>query len=595
MPLTSLKIPPGINKEDTDLTAEGQWADGDKVRFFRGQPQKIGGWQKANASTYYGICRSMLPWIDFSNKKWLAFGTHLKFYVYGNDFNDQTPLRSTVTLSTDPFTTVSGSATVTVAHTAHGALNNDFVTFSGAAAVNGITIDGNYQITYVDANSYTITHSSTASGNGSGGGASVEAKYEINTGGVDGVFGLGWGAGTWSSSTWGTARSASNIFIAPRSWSYATWGEDLIINPRGAGIYVWDASAGTGTTNRATLITNAPATANFVLVTPEARHLIAYGAHDGSNDNRLNIRWCSREDYTDWTPTATNTAGDKLIDTGTELLAATHTSREIIFWTDETAYTQQFIGGNEVFAFNHLGDGIGIRGPHAFTEYNDTVFWMGERDFFAYDGQVRRLPCSVKTHVFENLTTNQRQKCVAGVNRAFSEIWFFYPRTSNTEISHYVTYNFEDGTWAIGSLPRTAWVDASEFSDAPMAAGADNYLYDHETGVDADGSAMSVYIQSGDFDMGDGDYFLFADRFIPDFKAANGSTLAGTLNVTFKARRYPNGTQTTVGPFAITSSTTKKDFRMRGRQMNVRYGSDSTSDDWRAGSPRIRVRPDGGA
>lgn len=587
MPLNNLKIPPGVNNLNTALGSEGRWNDADKVRFFKGQPQKIGGWQKKNTSAFLGKCRRMRDWVSFAGLKWLALGTHLKLYAYGTGFSDITPLRSTDSLSTNPFDTTNTSAVVTVNHTSHGAGNNDFVTISGSAAVGGITPLGNYQITYVGPNSYTITHSSAATSTVTGGGgASVVAKYEITVGSDDGFFGLGWGAGTWGASTWGSARAVSNIFLFPRTWSLTMWGEDLIANPRGGGIYTWDTSVGTGT--RATVISGAPSTASFVLVTPESRHLVAYGAHDGVSDNKLNIRWCAREDYTAWTSSAINTAGDKLLDSGSDIIAALPTSREILIYTDVSVYSQQFIGGNEVFSFRQLGDVCGLRAPGAAVQFADIVYWMGVENFFLYDGQLRVIPCEVHDHVFNNINESQRGKIIAGINRDYTEVWWFYPRGAATENSHYVVYNFVDQTWTIGSLARTAWIDRGEVVAAPNAAGADGYLYEHETGTDDASSAMEVYVETGDFDLLDGDQFAYMDRIIPDFK-----DLTGTADITIKFRDYPQSTQRSKGPFAYTTDTTKIDFRGRGRQVAIRVGSDSVGDHWRYGTMRARLKTDG--
>jgi hypothetical protein len=586
MPLNNLKIPPGVNNLNTALGSEGRWNDADKVRFFKGQPQKIGGWQKKNTNTFLGKCRRMRDWVSFGGLKWLALGTHLKLYVYGTGFSDITPLRETQAL-TNPFDTTNLSAVVTVNDTAHGAVNNDFVTISGSAAVGGITPSGNYQITYVDPNSYTITHSSAATSSVTGGGgASVVAKYEITVGSDNGFFGLGWGAGTWGASTWGSARAVSNIFLFPRTWSLTMWGEDLIANPRGGGIYTWDTSVGTGT--RATVISGAPSTASFVLVTPESRHLVAYGAHDGVADNKLNIRWCAREDYTAWTPSAINTAGDKLLDSGSDIIAALPTSREILIYTDVSVYSQQFIGGNEVFSFRQLGDVCGLRAPGAAVQFADIVYWMGVENFFLYDGQLRVIPCEVHDHVFNNINESQRGKIIAGINRDYTEVWWFYPRGAATENSHYVVYNFVDQTWTIGSLARTAWIDRGEVVAAPNAAGADGYLYEHETGTDDASSAMEVYVETGDFDLLDGDQFAYMDRIIPDFK-----NLTGTADITIKFRDYPQSTQRSKGPFAYTTDTTKIDFRGRGRQVALRVGSSSVGDHWRYGTMRARLKTDG--
>ena len=295
----------------------------------------------------------------------------------------------------------------------------------------------------------------------------MERTYQINTGAINGFFGLGWGVGTYGASTYGTARATSNIFLQPRTWSFSLWGEDLIANPRGGAIYVWDTSTGTGT--RATAITGSPDTAEFILVTPESRHLIAFGAYDGSINNKLNIRWSDREDYTSWTAASSNRAGSKLLDRGSRIVSAQHTGREILVWTDDSLHSMQYIGGNEVFAFTTLGEsGVGIRGPHAKVSLNGVAFWMGASDFFMYDGRIQPLPCTVKSYVFDNMNDNQRDKCWAVLNREFNEIWWFYPDGSNDEISKCVIYNYLDRVWSIGSRMRTAGVDRSEVIAQPV-------------------------------------------------------------------------------------------------------------------------------
>ena len=586
MTLKKLKVAPGIRNENSDLGLEGAWKDGNRVRFYKGSPEKIGGWQKATTSEFKGLARGTKAWIDLQDKSWIGFGTHLKLYLWGTAFTDITPIRASSTIDSNPFTT-NATTTVSVNDTAHGAVVNDFVTFSGATTVDSLDMNAEWQITAItDDDNYTFTHTGTASGSSSGGGASVTAAYQINTGGANGVFGLGWGAGTWGSSTWGTARSSSNIFSFARTWSLDTFGEDLIANPRGGGIYRWDASVGVDT--RAAIVSNAPTTATFILTTPDSRQLIAFGAHDGVANNTLNIRWTDKEDATSWTSTATNSAGDRLLDTGSQILSAIRTEQEILVFTDESVYSMQFIGGNEVFAFHLLSEDAGQRGPHSAAVYQNKTYWMGTNNFYIHDGRVRILPCDVRSHVFDNLIDSQRDKCFAGVNREFNEIWWFYPTTAGTEIDKYVVYDIEENVWHIGDLARTAWEDRGEVWNAIHAFGATGALWNHETGVDDDTGGMSWHLEMGDMDIEDGENFAFIDKIIPDFE-----NLTGNITYTLKTRRYPRSGQIS----KTYTFTTGKEFlpvRARGRQIAIRMESSDVSQTFRLDSNNANSRADGG-
>lgn len=587
MELAKITLPPGILKNTTDLGAEGRWKDGDKIRFHNGLAQPIGGWAKQNTTPFLGVARGSLAWTSNDYDKYGAFGTHLKLYIWATDFTDITPLRASGTLGTDPFAMTNTSTTVTVTDTSHGAIAGDFVTFGGASASNGITVDGEYQIqTIVDADTYTITHSAAATGTGSGGGASVTYAYQINTGGVNGVFGLGWGAGTWGASTWGTARSTSNIFTAPRTWSLTLWGEDLIANPKGGGIYVWDTSVGAG--SRATAISGAPSTANFVLVSEQDRHLIAFGAHDGSLNQPMLIRWSDQEDYTTWTASATNTAGDKLLRGGSEILAAIPTQGEILVLTDNNAHSMQFIGGNFVFSFQEVGQNCGIIGPHAGVSVDGRIFYMGQHDFFMYDGRIRTLPSDVHEFVFRDIEVNQRAKAFAGHNPDFDEVWWFFPSEGELEPDKYVIYDYAQNIWSCGSLSRTTWVSAAHVYANPLATDSSGYVYAHESGHSDDGSDLSAYVESGDFDLGDGTKMMFVDRLVPDF-----ADQVGDVTATLKTRKWPNGSQTSKGPYTLSTSTDMVNVRARGRQAAVRLASSGTSNFWRLGTLRARIKPDG--
>ena len=584
-----LKIRPGLVTVETDRGAEGYWKDGNRIRFWNGLPQKIGGWAKNGTATFLGKARGVIDWLTLSSERFIAIGTHLKLYVWkGGVFSDITPIRETQSpLPNNPFATTNASAVVTVTDTAHGATDGDYVTFSGAAAVAGITISGEYALTYVDANTYTITHSAAANATTTGGGAAVVGAYQISVGASQSTPGLGYGAGAYGASTYGTARSVSSILNAARTWSLDHWGEDLIANPRGGGIYVWDASTGVGT--RATLISGAPTTAKSVFVSEEDRHLVALGAHDGSANDPLLVRWSDTEDYTDWTATEENTAGDKRLDGGNELMCAVKMTGGRLIHSDTEAWFMTFDGPPYTYGFLSKGKNGHIRSPNAAVAIDDRAYWMGKNNFHIYDGSVRVLPCPVHNHVFEDINDSQSTMVFAGVNLTYQEVWWLYPSANATECDRYVLFNTKEGTWSFGELARTAFVGNSKVFTNAYALGTDGYLYDHETGVSDDGQAMGDYLESGDFDIGDGAQLMHIGGAVPDFKI-----LTGSVSATFKGRRYPQDAeqqQTTAE--TITSSTKRISPRMRCRQIALRIESNVAGDNWRMGTWNLELRPHG--
>lgn len=591
MPLKDLVLQPGLYTINTDRGAKGRYKNGNHVRFFQGLPQKIGGWERfSTLSTYAGKARAVIDWQSLAVEKLISIGTHLKLYVLsGGQLADITPIRESGTLGADPFETTNGSAVVNVSDTAHGLLAGDYVHYSGASAVGGITIDGEYTVTSVtNADKYTITHSAAATSDAVGGGASVDYEYEIHVGSGDSTLGLGWGAGAWGGSTWGTARSVTNFLAMCRIWSFDNWGEDLIACPRGGSIYVWDTSAGLAS-NRATLITQAPSTAKAIFVSPENRHLVALGAHDGSNDDALLIRWCDSEDYTVWTEDPTVTAGQKRIDQGNEIYCGVKTRGETLIFTDSAIVAMKFEGPPYTFGFDYIGANGGLAGPNAVKEFNGTVYWMGNGNFFVYDGQVNPLPCEVLNHVFDDINWTQRAKVYAGANRRYSEVWWLYCTEDSTECDAYVLYNTVEKTWSFGTLARTVIVADSDTFEDPYAAGTDGYLYYHEQGTDANGSAMTAYVESGDIDIGEGEYEMQIKKLVPDFV-----TLDGSVSVTLNGKRYPQASSTrTTGPKTVTSSTEYINPRMRARQVSIRIESSAVGDDWRMGIMRVELVPHG--
>lgn len=644
MPLTKLAFRPGIQKEITSYSNEGGWNDCDKVRFRAGFAEKIGGWQKFATNSYLGTARALHPFVALDKSRYVGVGTNKKYYLHlGGDFIDITPLRLTTAAGDATFAASNGSSTITVTETNHQAVAGDFVTFTGAATLGGLitadVLNQEYEIqSIVDTNSYTIIArtagttiqsltddgsinrtpvTANASDTGNGGG-SVVAAYQINTGLDTSVQGNGWGAGTWGRSTWnGDADvvGSNQAFSILRIWTHDNFGEDLLMNVRDGDIYYWDASVGTSTravklSLRSDADVGTPTVAKKVIVSDVDRHVICFGCDSiteiGTQDPLL-IRFSSQEDPTTWIPSATNTAGDLRIGSGSEIVAAVETRQQILVITDVSVHAMQFLGPPFIFGVQMISENTTIQGPQAAIAVDDTVFWMGLQEFYVYSGSVRKLACSVKDHIFSDFNSEQSEKVIAGINSSFGEIWWFYPSASSTENDKYVIYNYEQQIWYIGSLARTAWLDRG-VNDFPIAANVDKYLYNHEFGFD-DGSTngpISAHIESSQMDIQDGDGFLFIRRVLPDitFRDSTGSGGSNpSANFILKARNFPGAdysssetssnsiTQTSTSP--IEQFTDQVHVRIRGRSFALRVESTAEGVGWRLGSPRVDIRPDG--
>jgi len=593
MALTDIPFKAGVFTDATprDVGKAGYWKSADKVRFYDGLPAKIGGWTRGvEDAQFEGRARGVCDWRSYRSQVFIAFGTHLKLYVWqGGTYSNITPLASSGQL-TNPFSTTDTLAAVSVMDTAHGREVGDYVEFTNATAVGGITISGEYTVTSVtNINEYVITHSSPATSTAGPGGGTVDYEYEISVGTVDSIAGLGWGAGSFGSSTWGTPRSVTDFLAAARTWAIEQWGEDVICNPRAGGIYVWDSSAGTSA--RATLITQAPASANAVLVSPEDRHLIALGAHDGVAANPMLIRWCDQENYTDWTPTVTNTAGSKQLDMGNEIVCGAKVRGEHLVFTDSSLYSMVFVGPPDTFAFRTLGDNGGIVGPLAVHVFEGVAYWMGDRGFFMYDGVTKVINCSIESAVFDNLNRTQRAKVWAGVNREFREVWWLFPSAASDECDTYALFNLKDQSWSYGTLDRTMLIGDSEVIDDAYGFGTDGYLYTHEIGTDAYDQPMTAFIESGDVELdAGGNQIAHLGKFIPDMK-----DFTGAVDVTFKGKKYPqDAAYYESGPHTVTTTTPFINPRIRARQLALRIDSSALGDAWRLGTPRVDLVPHGG-
>jgi len=641
MPLQKLQFQPGINKETTSYANEGGWFDCDKVRFRQGYPEKIGGWSKIGSNSFLGTCRALHPWRTLALDLFLGLGTSSKYYIEsGQGYYDITPLRETTAAGGATLAKVAnGDPTITVADPSHGAVAGDFVTFSDAVSLGGsITaaiLNQEYEIdVIVDSNSYQIkarevadvsaitingvytpTTVNAAAGDSGNGGGSIVAAYQVSTGLNSAIFGTGWGAGTWSRNTWGSAASLTLTDVL-RIWTHDNFGEDLLINVRNADIYFWDASEINALSTRATSLatraaalglTGAPTVATKVLVSDIDRHILAFGTDaigDAGVQDPLLIRFSDQQNAFDWTPTVDNSAGDLRLGSGSKIETAVETRQQILVFTDVSLYAMQFVGAPFTFGISMISENTTIRSPLAVVAVDDSVYWMGKNEFYVYNGGVQKLPCTVRDYVFSDFNENQAEKCFAALNSAFSEVWWYYPSAASTEIDKYVVFNYVQNIWYVGSLNRTAWIDRGVYN-LPIAASTDHYLYNHETGSD-DGStspaqAITAYIESSQFDIGEGDQFSFVRRVIPDLTFRNSTAAAPVVNMTLQSRNFPGGNYTNTDTSPVVRSaivpveqfTQDANIRLRGRSMSLKVDSSTTGVAWRLGAPRIEIRPDG--
>ena len=521
---------------------------------------------------------------------------------------------------------------------------------AAGTSIQSITVDG--QIVPV-----LVLATGGDTGNG---GTGVVASYQINTGLTLAVGGWGGGAGGGGRSTWGSGIPIT-LVNELRIYTQDNFGEDLIFNVRDGGIYYWDTSANTLGTSRAIPLTavaggnlwitgttyaagntvysptnyvsykalnsftsntdpkndatnwvqisdaTTPTIAKQVLVSDRDRHVIVFGCDSetlpGVQDPLL-IRFSDQESLTTWTTSPNNTAGDLRVGVGSEIVCAVETTRQVLVFTDVSLHAMQFLGPPFTFGIDRLSENTTIAGPLAAKAVDDAVFWMGVEEFYVYTGQVQKLPCSVRSFVFNDFNLSQKELVTASLNSSFSEIWWFYPSASATEIDKYVVYNYAEKVWYYGSMVRTYWLDRG-VNDFPVAAGTDGYLYNQEFGLN-DGSttppsAITSYIESSQLSIGDGEDFVFLSRLIPDITFAASISTAPTVNMTLQTRNYPGGQYLQSKSSAVTETATtpveqfteEAYIRLRGRAFALKVDSSTLDTQWRLGSPRVDVRPDG--
>ena len=698
MPLQKILPKPGVNRENTRYTTEGGWYECDKIRFRQGTPEKIGGWQRISSSSFVGICRSLWAWVTLSNVKLLGVGTNSKFYIErGGAYNDITPIRETAAL-TGPFTASTGSSVITVTDTAHGCINNDYVTFSGAGitslggTITAAVLTGEFKITYVDVNTYTITVSATANASDTGHGGTVVAQYQINTGPAFSVPLTGWGTGLWGYGTWGFGEAGVDPL---RIWNQNNFGQDLIYGPRGDPLYYWNANIGTAssaftvtiaspaviTSSTLTLVngtavtftttgalptglsvgtvyyiansvgtsanltatygganinttgtqsgthsisqrgvllsslagaSGVPLSQNFFTISDASRFVLVFGTNPiGTTEmDPMLIRWSDQEDAANWTPSATNQAGDIRLSHGSEIVTAMQVRQEILVWTDSSLYSLQYLGPPYIWGSQLLGDNISIAGPNATALASGVAFWMGVDKFYMYDGNVKTLRCDLRQFIFEDINKSQFDQVYASTNEGFNEVWWFYCSANSYVVDKYVTYNYLEDVWCYGTMGRTAWLD-SGLRDYPIAATYNNNIVNHEYGLNDEetgvAAAINAYIVSSQFDIGDGHNFAFIWRMLPDltFRGSTTSSPVATMylyglknsgsgyNVPASVGGSNSANITGTAMIPVEEFTGQVYTRVRGRQLAMKIESNQLDMTWQMGAPRIDIRPDG--
>jgi hypothetical protein len=565
----------------------------------------------------------------------MGIGTNLKYYIQdssGGSFYDITPLRDVNAVASNAFTTTNASTTVVVNDAGHGAQEGDFVTISGVAgAVNGIpasALNREFRITYIDSATYSIVVSSPATSSGTTGAATF--SYQIAVGGEIFTVGTGWGAGGWGGDTagvltgWGVPAPAGiGVGIQLRLWSQDNYGQDLILNPRGGGLYLWKVNPSPSVYDRAVLLSpsspspyttdsGCPTTANAVAISDASRFTIAFGCNDYGSAilDPLLIRWSDQENYALWSPAITNQAGSYRLSTGSSIVAHQQTRQEILVWTDAAVYSMQYLGPPFVWGFQILGENISIAGPNVTATASNVVYWMGYDKFYMYSGRVETLYCPLRQYIFGDINLQQQYQFFAGTNEGYNEVWWFYCSANSDLIDRYVIYNHVEKIWSYGNLARTAWLD-TPLRESPTAAGYNGQLIYHESGVD-DGttnppSPIVSFCQSADVNIGDGHNYGFAWRMIPDV-TFDGSTVNNpSVTMTLRPRQNPGSNY---GPAASPTVTSTQNYqgqrnynvqqfteivyvRVRGRQMAFRISSDGLGVQWQLGVPSLDVRPDG--
>ena len=595
------KFAPGFLSDAAAREAPNRWKTGDKVRFKGDEagtvaPEKLGGWveQVLTGAVHRGVARRVHEWSSLDSESWIAEGTNSKLYLINRDVRyDITPIRRSLTL-TNPFTTTNGSPLVIVTDAGHSSNVGDAVRFTGATAVGGITISGEYLITAVtDGDFYTITHTSSATSGATGGGT-VNVEYDLSIGTVDQTVALGYGVCGYGESTYGTARSplCSGVVRRLRTWSLDNFGEDLIASPRGGAVYWWDRTMGPLT--RAVLLESAPRTNQRVLISNSGGQIICLGAFDdvSNTPDPMFVRVGAEESLTDFVLDEDDTVFEERLATGSEIITGVRTRAGIFIGTDKANYIMAEDSVN-VFDIRKLGEGNTPIAPNALLEIDGTAYYMAGFKFMTFDGVLQEIPCDVWQSVFADAATRidreQKDKVYSWFNEKFSELWWLYPsEAGGGENDRYVIFNKGVGCWYTGGIERTAAAAPGASYDLPFAFSPDGELFLHEVGVDADTAAMDAFIETHDFQIAEGATQQLVTCAVPDMLR-----IVGTVELYLKSKIWPQKpAYVTKGPYTITSTTQTKGVKIKGRQVAIRYRSNALGADMRLGNWTFSTQPD---
>jgi len=637
MPLQQVKFLPGIDKQNTVVGADNRWVDCNNVRFRYGLPEKVSGWSSLVTDTIVGVCRKEHAFVDISGNRYVALGTDKFLLIYfEGQLYDITPIRTTLSAATIATVDTSAVCTITTG-TAHGLIAGDIVLLENVTLPGGTGYsdsdfeDKLFQVTGVSSTTvFTITQSTAATATVSTGG-SIDIKPYENIGPAEQSYGYGWGTDTWGAGGWGEASSAQDVVLEPGLWALDNYGQVLIATIANSKTFTWNAGAATPLTVRASTTTsgfettNNPTATRLSLVSPTTRHLIHLGTEttigDATSQDEMFIRFSDQENINLYNPTAVNTAGTFRLQDGTKIVGALKAKENILVWTDNALYTMKYIGAPFTFGFEQVGTNCGLIGKNAVIEVDGVAYWMSANGFFLFDGTVKSMPCSVEDYVYDQIDTTKGQQIAAGIDNLHTEVIWYYTSTSSDFNDQYVVYNYGESSpqlpiWYIGTEARTSWIDAVVYPNPfatkynssatgtfPVIVGesglGQTVLFEHHVGTDQvnpDGTttAITSTLTSYDFDLDvqgtNGEFFLAMRRFIPDFK-----DLQGSIQMTLAVKNYPSqsSTDTALSPFTITTSTTKVDTRARGRFANIKIQNTGISEDWRFGTLRLDLQPDG--
>ena len=621
MPLKSITFRPGVSREGTNYANEGGWYACDKVRFRSGFPENIGGWQKFSLNSYTDVCRTLRNWSSIAGNNYTGVGTNIRFFIeFNGTLYNITPYRLEVSPLTpaNPLSLTSGQTTVTITYAGHGASTNDYISISGAvmttSGVPAVEINDYHQITVLDDSTFTFQVTTPATTTASDGGSAIVLKFEASAGLPINVIGLGWGAGTWSRGTWGSAASSGGVVQQLGYWTQDNYGQDLVIAPVDGEIYYWKVATSvsgagipaadavklsslSGAADCPTIVTG--------IITTDENHVMALGCNAiGDTDKTpMLVRWADQNNPALWTPGITTSAGGYKLTYGDAIVTAVKTRQETLIFTDSALYGAQYVGTPYTFNFQPRSTNITIASPFAAISVNNITYWMGHKKFFTYNGTVESLPCALRQYIFNDFNYAQEAQVFACGVGEFNEIWWFYCSSNAISPDRYVVYNYQERIWYYGSMDRTAWIDCPQ-RNYPIAATDGNLVYqenglaDNTTGTNL---PIAAYIQSADFDLDDGYQFMFIRRLIPDLTFSGSTDTTPTATMKLYARDYPGGgyNQETDEPIARTAVVPVEEFtdqkwlRLRGRQIAFRIESESTGTQWSLGVPRLDLSPDG--